>query len=490
MRVFQGVEPLRWRRVLQALGGALWLGLVTWKLPSVPGMSMDEAWSILSAQGQWPPENPLSGMTSYSGPFPVLLLELFGADYALYVLRGASVLANAAMLVCIGLMLRRLYPANVLAAWALPVIATCPVWLVVMRTGIDVAMFTPPLAVLGLYLCMRGTRWAAFAAGLSWGLLIYNHLLGLWFPVSIALAWLMAYWRLPNLAWGPAFGGLGLGVLPRLVAIATYYERPLTGSGAKYSVPEAIADLRWLPQVFWEALSGTSVYLRYVGRVAVEVWPYWLVAALMLVPWVRHWRRIPRHAWFTLVAVVCFCVLITVGAPYMAVRFFVLPALGLSAFVVLLGASAIELDRRWALLVRGVAGLLVLGNLFYLLSDFYLPWQRRELGVTSFFLGARSPRTGSWVYLPKDELARKLRELTPLPEQIVTNESLSRPLRVLLSDTGVRVASWDVADKNLRSVLVDYRSGRSRNRYCGQVANGKMCFAHPSVVDGHFVMYR
>ena len=42
-------------------------------------MSMDEGWPMISVHGQWPPENPLSGMTFYSGPFPVLLIELFGS---------------------------------------------------------------------------------------------------------------------------------------------------------------------------------------------------------------------------------------------------------------------------------------------------------------------------------------------------------------------------------------------------------------------------
>ena len=65
--------------------------------------------------------------------------------------------------------------------WALPLIATSPVWLIVTRTGIEVGMFTPLLGVLGLYLLMLRTPWAAFGAGVSWGLLVYNHLIGLSF---------------------------------------------------------------------------------------------------------------------------------------------------------------------------------------------------------------------------------------------------------------------------------------------------------------------
>ena len=40
-------------------------------------------------------------------------------------------------------------------------------------------------------------------------------------------------------------------------------------------------------------------------------------------------------------------VLLTLAAPYMAVRFFVLPALGVNAALVLLGSEAIRRDAAW-----------------------------------------------------------------------------------------------------------------------------------------------
>jgi hypothetical protein len=453
--------------------------LATWKLDRVPGMSMDEAWSIVAARGGWPAANPLSGMSIYTAPFPVLLLELFGTRSGLLVLRGASVVTNGAMLVSIALMLRRLYPERRLAGWALPLIATCPVLLVAQRTGIEVIMFTPFLTVLGLCLFTRGPGWSAFAAGVCWGLLVYNHLLGLWALVSLWLAWLVVYRRLLPIGWKPALAGFSIGVLPRFVALVLYDNQQITGLVTSASPTAALTDLRWLPGLFWDTLQGRTVYLRY-----------WLVALLVLLPWVRRWRMVPRHAWFTLVAVASFCVLATVGAPNLAVRFFVLPVVGLAAFVAVLAAAAIEVDQRWALVVRGAALALAAGNLFYLINNFYLPWDRRELSITSFFFGTRSPYTGSWHYLPKDELARSLRELDPAPEQIVSVSSLTRPLRALLDDTGIRIVTPDEADKKLRSVWVDYRSSRYKGRYCTPVPGGRMCFRKSSVIDQYFVLYR
>ena len=97
-------------RVLPWLGALAWLALTLWKLGDVPGMVMDEGWSIVSARGQWPAANPLSGMTMYSGPFPVLLLRLFGTRHGLLVLRGTSVLMSGLMLLLIARMLAGLYP--------------------------------------------------------------------------------------------------------------------------------------------------------------------------------------------------------------------------------------------------------------------------------------------------------------------------------------------------------------------------------------------
>jgi hypothetical protein len=480
----------RWLVALQVLGGGIWLGLVTWKLALVPGMSMDEAWFIISARGQWAPVNPLSGMTSYTGVFPVLLLELFGTGAGLLVLRGASVLAHASLLLVLGLMLRQQYSRRALAGWSLPLIATCPAWLIPIRTGIEVTMFTAPLALVGLYLFSLGTIAWTFAAGIVWGLLVYNHVLGLWAVGAISSAWLVVYRRAPPGGWWPALAGFAVGLLPRLLAVALYDNAQITDAAAAVSPTAAFADLLSLPEALWEMLLGRPVYLRYVGRIVEEIRPYWLIGLVMLLPWLRHWRELPRAAWFALLAVTASFVLTTLGSPYIETRYFILPILGVPALLVLLGAGAIERDRRWAHVVRAAAGLLVLGNLYYLFTNFYLPWERRQLGMTAFHLGTRSPPIGSWHFLPKDELVRQLRELDPAPEQIIATHSISRPLRALMGDTGIAVVSTAEANRKLRSVFIDYRSRRTGPRYCVPVrGRKKMCFTEPSLVDQHYMLY-
>jgi hypothetical protein len=419
----------------------------------------------------------------------VLLLELFGTEAGVWVLRGASVLANGALLVVLALWLRRSYPARTLA-WALPLLATTPIWLVTLRTGIEVTMLTPLLGALGLYLLWRGSPRAAFAAGLAWGLLVYSHLIGLAFPVAVALGWLLVYRRLPPLAWRPLLGGVFLGLAPRLLAIALYHDKPLTGYAAKYSLWDAIKDLIWLPKALWESWHGEAVYLRYVGRVALEIWPYGLLAIGFAVPWLRRPRSIPREAWFILLVSIGTAMLMTVGAPYIAVRFLVLPLLGLNLFFVLLGAAALDLGERWGALVRATALALTACQLVYVVVNFYVPWRDEELGVTTFFLGARSKRTASWAYLPKDALVRELVALSPPPEQIITTPSIERPLRALLQGSPLSVKLAPEADPTRSSVFVDYDRRPLADPLCVELGSEHACFHEPLPIAPYFVLYR
>jgi hypothetical protein len=452
-------------------------------------MSMDEAWSILSARGQWPPNNPLSGMTSYSGPFPVLLLRLLGTMDGVWILRSASVVANAAALVVIGLGLRRVYPGRAHGAWALSLIATCPVWLIVMRTGIEVAMFMPLLVVLGFYCFMRGTPRAALIGGVSWGLLVYNHLVGVCFPIGIALAWMVTYRRWPPIPTRPALLGGLLGAAPRIVAVALYHDRPLEGSAAGYSLLAAIGDLRWLPLCLWRTLQGDAVYLRYVGRLEIEPWPYWLLAVVFVVPWLGRRRAIPRPPLFVLLSTLFASVLVTLAAPYLAVRFLVLPVIGLAAASLLFAAAAVDENERWrwpmAVTVLAISVL----NSFYGVSNFYHPWQARELGYTKFFFGDRSKQTGNWAYYPKERLVRELFALSPAPQQIVTVATLERPLRVLLDGSPMRVVLPANTDPALRSVFLDYNAPDRSEPRCVNFPQRERCLHGPAVLADYFLIY-
>jgi hypothetical protein len=287
-------------------------------------------------------------------------------------------------------------------------------------------------------------------------------------------------------------GGL-LGLAPRLIALCLYHDRPLEGTAAHYSLLAALGDLRWLPLCLWRAGLGDAVYLRYVGRLAIEPWPYWLLGATFIAPWIRHARRLPTAAWFTLLAASLAAVLVTLAAPYLAVRFMVVPLIGLTSFLGLCASAAIEEDARWRWPMAGAALGITTLNLFYCINDFYRPWASRELGYTKFFFGDRSKRTGNWAYYPKEELARQLLALTPPPEQIITVSTLERPLRVLLDGSPLRVTLPTNANPQLLSVLVDYRYADAPEPLCvnvgADVGGTARCFSEPALLGEYYVIY-
>lgn len=477
---------------LQLCGALVWLALVGWRYDCVPGMSMDEGWFIAAARGEWPTQNPLSGMTGYTAQFPILILRAFGPGAGLPVLRGASIAAHSALLGVLALLLRDRFARHALAGWALPLVATCPIWLISARIGIEVTMFNALFVLAGLYFLTRGGRWWAFAGGVSWGLAVYNHLLGLWGVLAVAGAWLLVYRRWRVVPWGPALGGFAVGLAPRLLAILLYDNSHLVGTASSMSLSAAIADLRWTPRMVWESLDGRTVYLRYVGRVAKDIAPYWLAGLGVLIAWWRAWRDIPRAAWFAFAAVVLCCVITTLGAPYLESRYLLLPIIGVPLVFVALGASAIERNARWGYLVRPLAALLVAGNLYHALQNFYLPWYRHELAISSFRVGERSPWIGSWHFLPKDALAQALNELQPAPEQIVTPGSLQLPLRAMRDGPGPwpPLVGPPEANPKLRSVYLDYRASRFGPRYCTRLGKRRVCFVDPVIIDDYYVLYR
>lgn len=478
---------------LLGLAGALaWLSIASWKLTSVPGMSMDEGWYIVSALGQWKPVNPLSGMTEYTGAFPVLLLEVFGPSGGLWVLRGASLVANGVMLVAIGRMMRRHFTSTALFCWGMALVATCPAWVVMMRTGIEVLMFTPALTVLGLYAFSRPGGRRHFLGGVSWGLGIYNHVLGAFGVAAIIVSWIVVLRRKPRVPLLPVLAGFSLGVLPRVASLTLYANEQINGIVSSQTPSLIFTDLGYLPGVVWDLLHGRTVYLRYVGHLAHEVWPYWGIAGLLLTPWLGSWkslRRIPTGVWFCLSVSVLCCVFTTLGAPYLAARYLVLPAVGFSVFVASFAASTRKVHSNWQVLASGALAVLVVANSYYLIQNFYLPWTRQELRASAHRLGVRSPNIGSWHFLPKRELSRYLRDLEPRPAQVIADHALHRPLWAQLGDA-LNVVHFAKADKRMESVLVEHRRSKLFPRRCVPLQNGRKCFGNPTTVGRHFVVYR
>jgi hypothetical protein len=477
--------PLFALRALVVLG---WIALVGWQLGSVPGMDMDEAWSIVSARGEWPPADPLSGMTRYAGPFPVLLLQGLGTERGLLVLRGTGMLCNGLALLTLFAILGKLHGRRELGAWSWALVATVPVWLIYARQGVEFAMFGPLLALLGVYLLLLGTGWAAFLAGVCWGLLAYNHPIGAFAFVSLGISYRLVYGRLPALPWRALLGGLAVGFAPRVFALLAY-RVPIQGSAGGYRPDRALEDLLYLPGALWNTLNGSTLYLGYVGHEVVPVLPYWLVALCFFLPWRGRFAELPRPARVTGYACLIMAALGTLLAPSLAVRYLLYACIGLSVFLVQLGATALAEGPRFARLVRAAAGVMVAANLFYMVGNFHVPWARRDLRIAYYKLGHRNKKESNRGWLPRERLVQTLTELAPA--QVLSSPSIDRPLRALMSGQHTHITVPDEGDASrMSTVLVTYYEEPVKPRQCVEVSGRELCFERPIDVDKLYLVYQ
>ncbi len=475
------------RLVSCGLAYAAWLALATWRLRSVPGLDLDEAWYILSARGEWPPADPLSGMTRYTGPFPVLLLKLMAGRGEWLLLRGVGVACNALTLVLLARWLRRRYPTEATFGWAVPLLGTVPVWLIHSRSGIEPTMFLPLLGVLGTYLVTLGTRSATFVAGLAWGIGAYNHVLGAFIPIGIALAWLIVYRGLPALYWRYLGAGLLLGVAPRLLALMLFRNVPIGGAAATWRFARALRDLPSLPGALWGVLGGPLPYLRYVGETRFPVVPYWLLALGFLVPWITKPNAIPKGVRVVLLAGPISATLVTIFAPKIGCFYLLAPIIAITLGVVELGAAAVMHDRKWLPFVRTIGVVIASANLCYFVGNYLTPWQGEHLPIARFAMGKRNPAESNYPYLPRERLVSALRELAP--EQVLATPTLERPLRVLLARDPIQVRLPSAMEPGLRTVFVGYHEGEQAPERCTPEP-AKACFSNPKDVDGEYLIYR
>lgn len=474
------------RAVPVVVGAGVWLGLETFHLRSVPGLDLDESWYILAARRQWEQADPFSGLNRYSGALPILFLRLLGPGAPWFSLRLLDVLLNALALVFLAAWLARRHAAPAIRGWALPLMATLPLFLVSSRHSVETAIFGPLLAFSGLYLLERGGRLAVFGAGVAWGLAAYNHVLWAFVPASLALAWACVYRRVPPLDWPPLLLGLGIGSLPRALSLLFYADRTVGGPGEQWRLAPALADLSCLPDVLFRTLDGSAIYHRFVGAEVVAVLPYPALVLLLFVPFLRRPRSVPPPLRVLLLFTFIVALMTAVLSPLYDLRYLLAPVLALGLCAVEAGAALIERDARFRSLVWSVAGAVVACNLFYFCADFLAPWDRGTVTLGKFSLGKRNPHVSNLWYFPREHLVATLRELGA--QQILATPSLERPLRILMARDPVEVRSPNAMEPGLRTVWVDYYSDEPNDERCaGDVGP---CFAKPLDVDGLYSIYR
>jgi hypothetical protein len=339
---------LLWRLVLKDWRRSLGLAREHWPLllvlamaallklawaGSVPGVSGESAFFIWRAeliqQGAW----PFHGMNARTGPFLDYLLALpvliWGATPM--VLKVASVLPDTLALIFCYRLLRR--EANGTAALlACLMLALNPLLVMMIRNPGEYSALGPLFFFWGLDLLSlsRQRPPLSLAAGLVWGLGIFNHSVFAVFPVTLGLAGL-AVSRL-RLLTAPQAWGMGLGIvlamLPRLLSRLILSNQEVLS----FFDPSRLGQLGGFLHMFWRSLDGEVIYKLFTGQHLLSthgILPAMLVATVLLSLW-GWWRRHDSLSWLEQVLVLAlplYLLMTPLGAPTANPRYFTYAAI-------------------------------------------------------------------------------------------------------------------------------------------------------------------
>ncbi|MCA1988804.1 MAG: glycosyltransferase family 39 protein [Desulfarculus sp.] len=296
--------------------------------PTVPGISGESAFYIWRSELIIEGARPFQGMITRNGPFFEYLMALptlvWGAIP--WVLTASAAALNLLALVfCYRVLVREAGRAQALIACL--VLAVFPAGVMFARIPLDYTSLGPLLFFWGLDLLSRGrTRpGLAVAAGLLWGLGIFNHSIFIVFPACLGLAALLI--GRMKIIQAPQTWGLGLGMVLAMLPRAINRMLLPDQDPMSFLNPARFLDLPGFLQIFWRTLDGEVVYRLYTGQLlmdghAILAWAV-VVAALVLV--VFAWRR-DGQAWLDLtplIALGAHLLIAPIGAPTANPRYFI-----------------------------------------------------------------------------------------------------------------------------------------------------------------------
>lgn len=463
-----------------ALAAAL---LLAW-LPTLPGVTMDEAWIFHRVAELAAGERPVAGMTFYTGALHQYLLwpvfSLFG--YHVGVLRAFGAVANLTALALFMVLVGRTFGTAAARRRAGLLLATAPAFVAFGRFGVELTALGPLLVVaglLGLRLAAEGgRRWrpAAVLGGLSLGFAVWNHFLMIAIPVALGASLLALYGLrvLRHPATWAAVAGFLVGWAPQLWLVLAGQRESWGGAGAGMAGAvdavlrvRILGELPHLPGVlegFWD---GGLVYQRFCGPNRVPVLPYPALAAVAALGLrLRGGAGALRPARRDVLALALPALVVAVTvviSPGLSARFFVLPvAFGGAALLARLAPAG----RAGTVLV----GLVACANLGYLGTNYYYDY-RQTGGVASVYpLGAQLIESSTTFV----DTRRLYDELVAADfDLVLANETISGPLGVhdwgrdALEERYWRLATAppeQLGDADARAAIVYHAGPLSWNR--------------------------
>jgi 4-amino-4-deoxy-L-arabinose transferase-like glycosyltransferase len=452
-----GVLPAARRSLLAATWVLLLACVLLFSaLDTLPGVHGDEGWVLLRAKQIAQGLRSLDGMNYYTGAlFPsmsYLAAELFG--YRVGVIRGLSALLNLGTLALVMLTVRRRHPESRAFLWTGLITASAVPFVLESRLATEITALSPLLVFAGLCLMQyafsqgAGPRQRLFAAGsgLAFGLGVYNHMatagivagLGIGYAVALGARAL----REPrSYAWA---AGFALGAFPRLIQLTRTQEdeanvAPLTRVAQNLS-SGFLSELAQTPAILRGMLDGDLLFQRFAGEQQVAVMPFFTLALLALVATALYQRpgKLARADRALLAAFAATIVIITTMAPWLALRYYEIPALCAPYVLVRLALYCAERPGWAGRLGTTVLPVVAAAQLFYVGVD-YFQSQRASGGKLSVFpLGTRLTETSNH-FVRTDALYAQL---------------LAAGVQTIFADSllGLSIVQYDLEAQRLRLV--------------------------------------
>lgn len=324
-RAWQTVVTHRWFMAILGLAGAarfLWAG-------SVHGLCGESAHFALRAGLILEGALPFNGMNTRVGPLWDYMLTLpyaiFGPSWDMLRMAGA-VMNLLALVFCYRVALREAGKATALACTL--ALAVLPGLVMYGREPVE----TTSLGLFFLFLSLelislsRVRPWLSIAAGIIWGLAVFNHPIFVMVPFTLVISGLVVS-RLRVIAWPQLWGlgiGLMLGLLPRIYDRLVHAPKDVMS----FTNPDRLAhfwDFQW---ILGRALDGEVIYRGYVGRLLWDTWwviPIVFAVGMLLLIGGMIWHRDKAwwiEAWLTL-ALAIHLVMVPLGAPTAQPRYFI-----------------------------------------------------------------------------------------------------------------------------------------------------------------------
>jgi hypothetical protein len=191
------------------------------------------------------------------------------------------------------------------------------------------------------------------------------------------------------------------GVFPRLVQLSRLGDDGASDAHfalvADNLTSSLLSELLHTPRILLGLLDGDLLFQRFAGENLVPVLPFFSGALLLLIAvrGISGKIALDRSDWALLGALLASVVVITAVAPWLALRYYAIPALGLPYLLVRLASSCMRVPRWPRTVGRFTLIAVTAAQLFYVGTNYFYAHLESGGNISVFPLGTRLKETSN-----------------------------------------------------------------------------------------------